>query len=123
MMYPKPQKSKKHDRMQSKNRARLLNQLSEELQDTGVYGCEVCHLEHEQGKRSVVKKGCESIIDPAHRHERQDYYNRPEMLWTRNQVIFAGRAHHNELDKNKEYREAVFQELRGDDLMKATNEN
>lgn len=112
--YPKPSKSPKKDRMQSKNRAKLLGELAEELQDAGVYGCEVCYLEHEEGKRSVPKKGCE-IIDPAHRHEREDYYLQPAMLWTKNQVIFAGRAHHIELDRDKEHREEVFKKLRGDD--------
>jgi len=56
-------------------------------------------------------------MDPAHRHEREDYYNHAGMLWTRNQVIIAGRAHHQELDRNKERREEVFQKLRGDDAI------
>lgn len=114
---PKPSKSPKKDRMQSSNRAKCLTNLYEELELKEVYGCEVCYLEHEEGKRSAAKKGCD-VMDPAHRHEREDYYNRPELLWTRNQVIICGRAHHIELDHNKPYREEVFQKLRGDDVMR-----
>lgn len=104
--------------MQSDRRAKLLQQLFEELEGKEVYGCEVCYLEHSEGKRSVPKKGCD-VMDPAHRHEREDYYNHPGMLWTRNQVLICGRAHHIELDRNKEYREEVFQKLRGDDELPA----
>jgi len=70
----------------------------------------------------VAKKGCE-VLDPAHRHERDDYYLRPDLLWTRNQVIICGRAHHNEIDHNKERREEVFKKLRGEDTLKENNAN
>lgn len=116
MPCPKPAKSPKKDRMQSANRAKLLQELAEELEMKEVYGCEVCYLEHDQGKRSAPKQGC-NVIDPAHRHEREDYYLQPKMLWTKNQVLMCGRAHHVELDQNKAYREEVFQKLRGDDLL------
>jgi hypothetical protein len=121
--YPKPSKSKKHDRLQSKNRLKLLIQLSEVLESTGVHGCEVCSLEHREGKITEINPGCRDYIDPAHRHEREDYYSYPEQLWSTNQVIMAGRWHHNKMDKDKEYRKQTFIKLRGPDLMKAANEN
>lgn len=114
MMFPKPSKSAKKDRLQSDKRARFLAQLADDLQSNEVYGCEICYLEHEMGTRKAPKKGCE-IIDPAHRHERENYYNRPEMLWTKNQVIFAGRAHHVQIDADKALRASIFQRLRGND--------
>ena len=114
--FPKPSKHKRKDRRQSANRKKLLTQLFEELQDQGIYGCEVCHLEHEEGNRARPQKGCE-VMDPAHRHERVDYYAAPDKLWTRNQVIIAGRAHHIELDRNRERREEVFLKLRGEDTL------
>lgn len=59
-------------------------------------------------------------MDPAHRHERDEYFSdgrKGEKLWTVKQVIIAGRAHHNELDYpgNEQLREEVFQKLRGPD--------
>jgi len=74
----------------------------------------VCYLEAEEGKRTKPNPGCQ-ILDPAHRHERRDYYARPEMLWTKNQVIICGRQHHQEMDRNKELREQIFIKLRGKD--------
>ena len=118
MGYPKPPKKKKNDRVQSKNRKNCL----QELEDREIHGCEVCLLEYEEGKRTAPKKGC-FPLDPAHRHERDVYFEgkrNGEQLWIVNQVIIAGRAHHNELDypTNREWREEVFQKLRGDDELK-----
>ena len=108
---PKPSKQSK-DRAQMKQRKKLINQLKEELEEHP--GCEVCYLEHKEGKRTKPNSKCWPL-DPAHRHERRDYYSNPEMLWTRNQVIIAGRDHHQKMDRDKAYREEVFIKLRGKD--------
>lgn len=75
----------------------------------------MCYREYADGKRSRPDPGC-FPIDPAHRHDRDDYQDVGlQQLWTKNQVILAGRAHHKRMDGNKEYREEVFLQLRGQD--------
>lgn len=115
IMFPKPPKRKKHDRKQAHQRIKLLEELQDFLTMNEIYGCEVCYLEFREDKRTQLKEGCREKIDPAHRHPRDDYYNHPEMLWIKNQVIMAGRAHHLFMDHNREFKEMVFQKLRGDD--------
>jgi len=106
---PKPSKSKR------KNRGgNTKAKLKAEFEAAEIYGCEVCKLEYEQGKIKKPRPDC-YILDPAHRHERIEYVSREPMLWTMNQVIQAGRGHHREIDVDKEYREHVFQQLRGRD--------
>lgn len=107
--YPKPSGKRRKNRG-GNTRAKLQS----DFEAKEIYGCEVCKLEHEQGKLKKPREDC-YILDPAHRHERIEYVNREPMLWTFNQVIQAGRGHHRELDVDKEYREKVFQKLRGRD--------
>lgn len=108
---PKPKKTKKTDRQQWKQRRAFLDEM--EIRLDGHAYCEVCALE------KIPMKGCE-VLDPAHRHERQDYFSdghNGEILWDYNQVIIAGRAHHRKMDTDKAYREQVFMALRGNDKL------
>lgn len=114
---PKPQPWKKPDRAQLAARAKLLESLTEELQSQEIYGCEVCYLENREGKRQRPDPRC-FPIDPAHRHDRDDYRLYPSKLWTKNQVILAGRAHHTKMDSNKDWREEIFLKLRGEDAIR-----
>lgn len=111
---PKPQKSKKLDKAQLGKRSQFVEELVEQLMSSEVFGCEVCYLEHREGKRQKPDQRCYPI-DPAHRHDRDEYYSHPESLWTKNQVIMAGRYHHQMMDRNKELREETFNKLRGED--------
>lgn len=113
---PKPSIGSKPNPAQLSARNRFVAGLVQELQDQDIYGCEICYREHEDGKRSRPDPKCWPI-DPAHRHDRDDYKLQPEKLWTKNQVILAGRAHHTRMDADKAYREEVFLRMRGSDAL------
>lgn len=107
---PKPSKKKRVNRG-----GNTKNKLRAEFEEKEIYGCEVCRLEYEDGQRTKPEPRC-ARLDPAHRHERVEYRGREDQLWTFNQVIQAGRWHHDKLDDgDKEYRESVFLRLRGRD--------
>lgn len=108
---PKPSKKKRVNRG-----GNTKSKLKAEFEIREIYGCEVCRLEHESGEIKKPREGC-YILDPAHRHERVEYIGKEDQLWTFNQVIQSGRWHHNQMDKDKEYRESIFMKLRGRDQL------
>lgn len=93
----------------------------DECEKREIYYCEVCKYEHDNNiVRQKSRKFGYSVLDPAHRHEREEYRHGFEhILWHFNQVIRAHRACHDFIDigKNHEYREQIFLALRGKDLM------
>ena len=73
--------------------------------------CELCQfglIKHIKGDK---------VIDPAHRHERDDYRLNKDLLWDFNQVILCCRSHHSYLDRTKDDRDYVFSLLRGEDKL------
>jgi len=90
-----------------------------ECQKKEIYYCEVCKYEIENNiHTNKARRSGWSVLDPAHRHERNDYKNGFEhILWHLNQVIRCCRNHHNIIDVDKEYREQIFLSLRGEDLL------
>jgi hypothetical protein len=52
----------------------------------------------------------------AHRHKRNWYYGKPELLSSFNQTVLACSNCHNRIENSKELTEFVFNKLRGNEI-------
>lgn len=89
--------------------------LDREFRRIGTEFCEVCPILHKLGH---LDWQCMQSTTFAHRHERLDYRHNLDKLHDYNQVIKACIKAHKFIDENKDIREQVFLELRGEDNLK-----
>lgn len=94
----------------------------------GAINLEANKLLHEEYRKRGIYPFCELGLHPelgftkclgriflgyAHRHNRVWYRSRKDLLSSYNQTLVACNECHNILDKKKDFREEVFQLLRG----------
>lgn len=78
------------------------HKVIQDMKDRDIYGCE------------VRLDGCNGMMfpTPAHRHKRDWYINRKELLIDIDEVIWACQRCHQKIENNKQLTEEVFKKLR-----------
>jgi len=97
-----------------KRNAKANNKLAELWNEEDIQYCEVCEVLWDLG---ILIKPCLQASTNAHRNKRYWYKSRPELLYSKNQVVRACINAHDLIENNKELSEKVFLILRGPEII------